>query len=105
MEEDEQRAGVLAAARVDRLELPRAPQGRPHGRTSTAPEWSRARRDQGQRLLRPRARRRLSTRRPPLVAIRARNPWRRLRRKLLGWYVRFIAAILPSRRAFAIAKQ
>ena len=34
--------------------------------------------------LRPFARRRFSTRRPPLVLIRARNPWLRLRRIRLG---------------------
>jgi hypothetical protein len=34
--------------------------------------------------LRPRARRALSTLRPPLVAIRLRKPWRRLRTNLLG---------------------
>jgi hypothetical protein len=42
------------------------------------------------RRLRPFARRRLSTRRPPLVAMRARNPWTRLRCRLLGLKVRFI---------------
>ena len=40
--------------------------------------------------LRPLARRRLRTRRPPGVAMRARKPWRRLRRRLLGWKVRFM---------------
>jgi hypothetical protein len=39
---------------------------------------------------RPFARRRLSTRRPPLVSIRTRNPWVRLRRRVFGWKVRFI---------------
>ena len=39
----------------------------------------------GQSRARPLRRRRLSTARPPLVAMRARNPWVRLRRKLLGW--------------------
>lgn len=38
----------------------------------------------------PFARRRLNTSRPPLVAMRARKPWVRFRRILLGWYVRFI---------------
>ena len=42
------------------------------------------------RRLRPFARRRLSTSRPPFVAIRARNPWVRLRCRLLGWKGRFI---------------
>ena len=36
------------------------------------------------RRLRPLARRRLSTRRPPFVAMRARKPWTRLRCRLLG---------------------
>src|ERR1700677_349228 len=47
-------------------------------------------RGQGQRRLRPFARRRASTRRPLLVAIRARNPWVRARCKLLGLKVRFM---------------
>jgi len=46
------------------------------------------------RRLRPLARRRLRTRRPFLVAMRARNPWVRLRFTLLGWYVRFMAVAL-----------
>lgn len=37
-----------------------------------------------QSRLRPFARRRANTNRPPLVAIRARKPWVRLRCKLLG---------------------
>jgi hypothetical protein len=43
---------------------------------------------------RPLARRRLRTRRPALVAMRARNPWVRARLILLGWNVRFIACYL-----------
>src|SRR5205823_12430523 len=43
------------------------------------------------RRLRPLARRRFSTVRPCLVLIRLRNPCSRLRRILLGWYVRFTA--------------
>jgi hypothetical protein len=39
----------------------------------------------------PLARRRLSTIRPPGVAIRARNPCVRFLRRLLGWYVLFMA--------------
>lgn len=39
----------------------------------------------GQRRARPLARRAFSTLRPPLVAMRARKPWVRLRRRLLGW--------------------
>lgn len=46
--------------------------------------------DQGVSRLRPLARRFLMTRRPPLVAMRARKPWRRLRRMRLGWNVRFM---------------
>jgi hypothetical protein len=38
----------------------------------------------GERRLRPLARRRLNTRRPLLVAMRARKPWVRARRTLLG---------------------
>ena len=40
---------------------------------------------------RPLARRRFSTARPCRVLIRLRNPCSRLRRTLLGWYVRFTA--------------
>src|SRR3954465_6456301 len=46
---------------------------------------------QADSVLRPRARRAASTLRPPTVAVRARKPWRRLRTRLLGWKVRFIA--------------
>ena len=45
----------------------------------------RARRAQALSLLRPRARRAAKTLRPPLLSIRARKPWRRLRTSLLGW--------------------
>jgi hypothetical protein len=45
---------------------------------------------QGVSCARPFARRRLSTRRPALVAMRARNPWVLARFKLPGWNVRFI---------------
>jgi hypothetical protein len=40
---------------------------------------------QALRRFRPRVRRALSTLRPPLVAMRLRKPWRRLRTNLLGW--------------------
>jgi len=43
--------------------------------------------------VRPRARRLAITLRPPALAIRARNPCRRLRTSLLGWYVRFTRAV------------
>ena len=51
------------------------------------------RRYQGQRRLRPFARRRASNRRPLLVAMRARKPCVRARCKLLGLKVRFIAQL------------
>ena len=47
-------------------------------------------RDQTVRRLRPLARRRLSTMRPFLVAMRARKPWARLRLMTLGWNVLFM---------------
>lgn len=40
--------------------------------------------DQADRRLRPRARRRARTRRPPTVWVRARKPWRRLRTSFEG---------------------
>ena len=46
--------------------------------------------------LRPLARRRLSTRRPFLLLIRTRNPWVRLRWRLLGWNVRFPFIMIPA---------
>ena len=48
--------------------------------------------------LRPLARRRRSTSRPPRVFLRARKPWVRLRLLLCGWYVRFDIAWLRSVR-------
>ena len=48
------------------------------------------------RRLRPLARRRASTRRPPLVDMRARKPWVFARLRLLGWYVRFM--VMPFLR-------
>src|SRR4029453_10746737 len=54
-------------------------------------------RDWGVSFLRPRARRAFSTLRPPTVAMRARNPCRRLRTRLLGWKVRFIAHAFKNR--------
>jgi hypothetical protein len=41
--------------------------------------------DQADRRLRPLALRRASTFRPPVVAMRARKPWRRLRTSRDGW--------------------
>jgi hypothetical protein len=52
----------------------------PHNRT-----WAHT-----ESLLRPLRRRAESTARPDRVRIRTRNPCVRLRRRLLGWYVRFI---------------
>ena len=51
---------------------------------------ARARPTQTLRRLRPLARRRFSTRRPPLVRIRTRKPWVRFRFRLFGWNVLFI---------------
>lgn len=48
-----------------------------------------------ERRRRPLARRALITSRPPLVAMRARKPWLRLRLILLGWKVRFCFIIIP----------
>ena len=58
----------------------------------------------GVSLARPLARRRLRTRRPAFVAIRARNPWLRARLILLGWYVRFIGLYPAARSAAAIPR-
>ena len=59
----------------------------------------------GQRRARPFARRAFRTRRPFLVCMRARKPWVRLRRRLLGWNVRFMTIrleclMLASRSAY-----
>jgi hypothetical protein len=48
---------------------------------------------QALRRLRPLARRLASTFRPPTVDMRERKPWRRLRIRTLGWYVRFTALL------------
>ena len=50
---------------------------------------------QAVRRLRPLARRRFSTSRPLAVAMRALNPWVRLRLILLGWKVRFMVLLAP----------
>ncbi len=47
-------------------------------------------RRQAESRLRPLARRRDSTFWPPLVAMRARKPWRRARTSRLGWKVRLV---------------
>ena len=46
--------------------------------------------------VRPFCRRRFSTRRPPLVRMRTRNPWVLFRLRLFGWNVRFMLS--PRRR-------
>src|SRR5512143_366009 len=52
-----------------------------------------------ERRLRPLARRREMTFRPPGVDIRSRKPWVLFRRRLCGWYVRFMGiSLLPSTR-------
>ena len=43
------------------------------------------------------ARRALITKRPFLVRIRARKPWLRLRFRLLGWKVLFMAQFVPKK--------
>jgi len=48
---------------------------------------------------RPFARRRFNTRRPALVAMRARKPWVRARLILLGWNVRFMTFYLGHKSA------
>ena len=53
--------------------------------------------NQAESFLRPRARRAASTLRPPTVAERVRNPWRRARTRLLGWKVRFIGVLFSIR--------
>lgn len=55
---------------------------------------------QGVRRARPLARRAFSTRRPFLVAMRARKPWVRLRFRTLGWNVLFmtVSVVEPRRR-------
>ena len=65
---------------IDGIEVPRAREAIPalHGGYADS-------------RLRPLARRRLRIIRPAWVDIRARNPCRRLRRRTLGWKVRFIS--------------
>jgi hypothetical protein len=57
--------------------------------TSPSLQWT----HQGVSRALPLARRRARIWRPFFVAIRARNPWLRLRRRLLGWKVRFIVPL------------
>ncbi len=70
------------------LEVGRAPQSAAEREPvvpSVAGRWR-----YGQSRARPLRRRRLSIARPLLLAMRALKPWVRLRRRLLGWNVRFI---------------
>ena len=69
-----------ATVAVDGIEVPRAREAIP------ALHWSYA-----ESRLRPLARRRLRIARPARVDIRVRKPCRRLRRRTLGWKVRFIS--------------
>src|SRR6476646_7919031 len=84
--------GILAAAQqaLEHKTLPDGAHTAPHCqefRTPAQPlhaEQARRRKPQADSRLRPRARRAESTLRPPVVAIRVRKPWRRLRTSLLG---------------------
>ena len=68
-------------------------------RRGTRTIWRRRGNDQTARRLRPFARRRARTRRPPLVAMRARKPWTRLRCRLLGLKVRFMfGSVVPEKQ-------
>src|SRR5688572_21372108 len=53
---------------------------------------------------RPLARRLRSTARPPRVPLRTRKPWRRARRVLEGWYVRFVAMGVRKRAVLERAR-
>ncbi len=89
---EEQRIGRSLALPVNGVELRLVGQAARARKASR--EWRAivTARENGQtaRRLRPFARRRARTRRPPLVAMRARKPWTRLRCRLLGLNVRFI---------------
>jgi hypothetical protein len=78
------RCGAQAVRATEALRAGRAPA-----------HMAAARRAQTVSLFRPFARRRFSTLRPPLVFIRCRNPWVFLRRRWLGWNVRFMVAVSP----------
>ena len=67
------------ALAVDALELGTPRQAAPLGATLRAHD------PQTVSRLRPLSRRRLSTRRPARVLMRARNPWVRARLRFLGW--------------------
>ena len=70
---------------LDPLDIPRQPQAAFTGKTQRSALAALAGYGRTRRL-RPFARRRLMTFRPPVVFIRARKPWLRLRLMLLGWY-------------------
>jgi hypothetical protein len=79
------RPGVCPPAAVDRASRPRY-RGRPGGVRER--RWSQVQADS---LDRPRRRRSLTIVRPARVRMRERKPCLRLRRRLLGWKVRFTA--------------
>jgi hypothetical protein len=86
-DDEEQRIGVTLATRVDDVELwliGKALRAQEAARRRGRSSGGSRRRGQTARRLRPFARRRLNTRRPPFVAMRARKPWTRLRCRLLG---------------------
>ena len=89
---EEQRIGGSLALPVNGVELGLVGQSARARKASRAGRTVVTARENGQtaRRLRPFARRRARTRRPPLVAMRARKPWTRLRCRLLGLKVRFI---------------
>ena len=88
--QDQSWRDMLAPCARDRQKL-RATQQAADAGAVQARRLGQARRYQALRTLRPWARRRAITLRPPGVDMRARKPWRRLRTILLGWKVRFTA--------------
>jgi hypothetical protein len=83
---EKQRIGRPLTFTVNGVELGFVGEAARAGKAARAERKGGALRGNGQtaRRLRPFARRRLSTRRPPFVAMRARKPWTRLRCRLLG---------------------
>lgn len=79
----EERLSKTLPAFVDMLELRRSAEALA-GAERERPDRNSAAARYGERRLRPLARRRLNTWRPLLVAMRARKPWVRARRTLLG---------------------
>ena len=89
------RTASNSLARVSRACLGKLSSTDVRGKTNKPQRWKKSKGvesacDQTLRRLRPLARRALRTLRPPLVAMRARKPWVRLRFRLLGWNVRFM---------------